>query len=71
MTTLQQVIEAALNLPSEEQDALIAAIGERKRSKLVTYARQAALDVKAGKLQTRSVAEIMSYVDEPDNEVTQ
>ena len=36
MSTLKQVLEAALKLPSEEQDALIVAIREHKRAELVT-----------------------------------
>ena len=64
MNTLKQVMEAALELPSEEQEALIKAIQARKseirRAELVEYARQAALDVRLGKLKSKSVAEIMS-----------
>ena len=67
MPTLKQVLESALALPSEEQDALIAAIIEYKRSQLVEYARQAALDVRSGKLKPQSVAEIMSQLDETDD----
>jgi hypothetical protein len=71
MTTLKQVLESALELPGEEQDALIAAIVEHKRSQLVEYARQAALDVRSGKLRPQSVAAIMSQLDEPEVEVSQ
>jgi hypothetical protein len=64
MTTLQQILEAALDLPSEEQEALVTAIqthkSEIRRTQLVGYARQAALDVRSGKLKPKSVAEIMS-----------
>ena len=59
MVTLKQVLEAALELPSQEQDALIAAIREHKRAELLEYARQASLDVRSGKLKPQSVAEIM------------
>jgi uncharacterized protein (DUF1778 family) len=71
MVTLKQVLEAALELPSEEQDALIAAIREHKRSGLLEYARQAALDVQSGKLKHRSVAEIMDRLDEPVDEISE
>lgn len=71
MSTLKQVLEAALKLPSEEQDTLILAIREHKRAELVTYARQAALDVRLGKLKPQSVAEIMSQLDEPVDEVSE
>jgi hypothetical protein len=64
MTTLQQVLEAALDLPDEEQEALVTAIrshkSETRRTELAEYARQAALDVRYGKLKSKSVAEIMS-----------
>ena len=60
MSTLAQVLAAALELPNEEQDALIIAIREHKRSELVNYARQAALDARSGKLKPQSVAEIMA-----------
>ena len=71
MPTLKQVLESALALPSEEQDALITAIAEHKRSQLVEYARQAALDVRSGKLKPQSVAEIMSQLDETEAEVSE
>ena len=71
MSTLEQVLEAALELPSDEQNALIVAIREHKRSELVEYARQAALDLKAGKLKPQSVAEIMAQLDEPVDEVSE
>jgi hypothetical protein len=68
MTTLQQVLEAALDLPPEEQEALVIAIRSHKsethRNELVEYARQAALDVRSGKLKPKSVAEIMSQLDD-------
>jgi hypothetical protein len=68
MTTLQQVLEAALDLPPEEQEALVKAIrshkSEIRRNELVEYARQAALDVRSGKLKPKSVAEIMSQLDD-------
>lgn len=64
MNTLKQVMAAALELPSEEQEALVIAIqahkSEIRRAELVEYARQAALDVRLGKLKSKSVAEIMS-----------
>jgi hypothetical protein len=64
MTTLQQVLEAALDLPDEEQEALVIAIrshkSETRRTELVEDARQTALDVRSGKLKSKSVAEIMS-----------
>ncbi len=64
MTTLQQVLEAALDLPHEEQEALVIAIqthkSEIRRTELAEYVRQAALDVRSGKLKPNSVAEIMS-----------
>jgi hypothetical protein len=63
MTTLKQVLEAALDLPHEEQEALVIAIqshkSEIRRAELVEYARQAALDVRSGELKSKSVAEIM------------
>jgi uncharacterized protein (DUF1778 family) len=69
MHTLKQVMEAALELPSEEQEALITAIqahkSEIRRAELVEYARQATLDVRSGKLKPQSVAEIMALLDEP------
>ena len=64
MTTLQQVLEAALDLPPEEQEALVIAIrshkSETRRTEFAEYVRQAALDVQSGKLKPKSVAEIMS-----------
>ncbi len=68
MTTLQQVLEAALDLSHEEQEALVIAIQTHKseicRTELAGYARQAALDVRSGKLKPKSVVEIMSQVDD-------
>jgi hypothetical protein len=68
MNTLKQVMASALELPSEEQEALITAIqahkSEIRRAELVEYARQAALDVRSGKLRSKSVAEIMSQLDD-------
>jgi hypothetical protein len=68
MTTLQQVLEAALDLPSEEQEALAAAVQTHKseisRTELAEYARQASLDVRLGRLKPKSVAEIMSQLDD-------
>jgi hypothetical protein len=68
MTTLRQVLEAALDLPSEEQEALVTAIqthkSEIRRTELAEYARQASLDVRSGKLKPKSVAEIMSQLDD-------
>lgn len=68
MTTLQQVLEAALDLPHEEQEALVIAIqthrSEIRRTELAEYARQASLDVRSGKLKSKSVAEIMSQLDD-------
>ncbi|WP_310485563.1 hypothetical protein [Chamaesiphon sp. VAR_48_metabat_403] len=68
MTTLQQVLEAALDLPPEEQEALVIAIrshkSETRRTEFAEYARQAALDVQSGKLKPKSVAEIMSQLDD-------
>lgn len=69
MSQLKQVLEAALELPSEDQDALIAALAEHKRAKLLEYAHQAALDVRSGKLKPQSVAEIMQQLDEPEDEL--
>ena len=71
MSTLEQILEAALELPNEEQDALILAIREHKRSELVRYAHQAQLDVRSGKLKPQSVAEIMSRLDRSVDEVTE
>jgi hypothetical protein len=68
MTTLQQVLEAALDLPSEEQEALVIAIqthkSETRRTELAEYARQASLDVQSGKLKPKSVVGIMSQLDD-------
>ena len=67
MSTLAQILEAALELPREEQEALVTAIQNHKseigRSELAEYARQASLDVRSGKLRAKSVAEIMSQLD--------
>lgn len=67
-----QVLKAALELPHEEQEALIVAIQEHRaiicRAALVEYSRQAALDVRSGKLKPQSVAEIMAELDEPMDE---
>jgi hypothetical protein len=79
MTTLSQVLEAALELPREEQQALIVAIQEHQSASIVPHskarqlelvecARQAALDVRSGKLKPQSVAEIMGQLDEPMDE---
>jgi hypothetical protein len=60
MNTLKQLLSAALELPSEEQEALVKAIqahkSEIRRAEIVEYARQAALDVRSGKLKHQSVA---------------
>jgi hypothetical protein len=73
MNTLKQVLEAALDLPHEEQEALVKAIQSHKsemlRTELVEYARQAALDVRSGELKSRSVAEIMGQLDESIDEI--
>ena len=71
MSPLAQVLEAALELPNEEQDALIVAIRAHKQSELVKYAQQAALDVRSGKLKPQSVAEIMAQLDESVDNVAQ
>ena len=67
-----QILKAALELPHEEQEALIVAIQEHRatirRAELVEYARQSALDVRSGKLKPQSVAEIMGHLDEPMDE---
>jgi hypothetical protein len=67
-----QVLKAALELPHEEQEALIVAIQEHRanirRAELVEYSHQAALDVRSGKLKPQSVAEIMDQLDEPVDE---
>lgn len=67
MSTLAQILEAALELPREEQAALVTAIQNHKseigRAELAEYARQASLDVRSGKLLPKSVAEIMSQLD--------
>lgn len=67
-----QILKAALELPHEEQEALIVAIQEHRatirRAELVEYAHQAALDVRSGKLKPQSVAEIMGQLDEPMDE---
>ena len=68
MTTLQQVLKAALDLPPEEQEALVLAIrshkSETRRTEFAEYSRQAVLDVRSGKLKPKSVAEIMSQLDD-------
>jgi hypothetical protein len=73
MNTLKQVLEAALDLPHEEQEALVKAIqsykSEMLRTELVEYARQAALDVRSGELKSKSVAEIMGQLDESIDEI--
>ena len=71
MSTLEQILEAALELPNEEQDALILAIREHKRAELARYAHQAQLDVRSGKLKPQSVAEIMAQVDLSVDEVAE
>ena len=67
MSTLAQRLEAALELPREEQDALLNAMQKHKseicRVELAEYAQQARLDVQSGKLKSKSVAEIMSQLD--------
>jgi hypothetical protein len=68
MNTLKQLMEAALELPIEEQEALVIAIqshkSETRRTELSKYSRQAALEVRSGKLKPKSVAEIMSQLDD-------
>ena len=68
MTTLKQVLEAALDLPHEEQEALVIAIqshkSEIRRTELVEYATQAALYVRSGRLKPKSATEIMSQLDD-------
>ncbi|WP_373541675.1 hypothetical protein [Chamaesiphon sp.] len=68
MSTLAQILEAALELPREEQEALLEAMQKHKaeilRVELAAYAQQARLDVQAGKLKPKSVAEIMTHLDE-------
>ena len=67
-----QILKAALELPHEAQAALILAIQEHqttiRRTELVEYAHQAALDVRSRKLKPQSVAEIMGQLDEPMDE---
>ena len=67
MTTLKQVLEAALDLLHEEQEALVIAIQSHTskilRTELGEYAWQAALDVRSGKLKPKSVAKIMSQLE--------
>lgn len=66
MSTLKQILEAALELPSEDQDVLIAALAEHKRAQLLEYAQHVALEVRAGKLKPQSAADIMKQLDEPE-----
>jgi flagellar motility protein MotE (MotC chaperone) len=68
MSTLEQILEAALELSLEEQEALLDAMQKHKskilRVELAEYSQQSRLDVQSGKLKPKSVAEIMSQLDE-------
>lgn len=68
MNTLKQVLASALERSHEEQETLVIEIqnhkSEIRRAELSEYAHQASLDVRSGKLQPRSVAEIMGQLDE-------
>jgi hypothetical protein len=73
MSTLAQILEAALELPWEEQEALMQAMqkkqSEIRQAELVEYAQQMKLEVRSGKLRPQSIAEIIGQLDEPESMV--
>jgi isocitrate/isopropylmalate dehydrogenase len=70
MSTLEQVLEAALELPREEQEALVTAVQKHqsiiRQAEFAEYARQARLDVQMGQLKPQTVDEIMSQLDDSE-----
>ncbi len=69
MSTLEQVLEAALELPWKEQEVLMQAMqkkqSEIRRAELAEYAQQIKLEVRSGKLRPQSISEIMGRLNEP------
>jgi hypothetical protein len=69
MSTLAQVLEAALELPWEQQEALMQAMqknqSEIRQAELMEYAQQMKLEVRSGQLRPQSISEIMGQLDEP------
>lgn len=63
MTTLDQVLENALQLPYEQQEMLIKLLqnrhSESRRAEISTDAQQTLADFRAGKFQTQSAEEVI------------
>jgi hypothetical protein len=69
MSTLAQILEAALELPWQQQEALMQAMqknqSEIRQPELMEYVQQMKLEVRSGKLRPQSISEIMRKLDEP------
>jgi hypothetical protein len=65
---IQQIIAEIAELSDEDIALLMTAIQQResmiRQRELVEYARQAAVDLRNGKLKPQSVAEIIQYLRE-------
>jgi hypothetical protein len=68
MSKIQQIIAEIAELSDEDIALLMTAIQQResmiRQRELVEYARQAAVDLRTGKLKPQSVAEIMQDLRE-------
>jgi hypothetical protein len=68
MSKIQQIIAEIAELSDEDIALLMTAIQQResmiRQRELVEYARQAAVDLRIGKLKPQSVAEIMQDLRE-------
>jgi hypothetical protein len=74
MSKIQQIIAEIAELSDEDIALLMTAIQQResmiRQRELVEYARQAAVDLRNGKLKPQSVAEIMQDLRDDRVELT-
>lgn len=74
MSTLDQVLETALQLPYEQQEMLIKILQNRhhqsRRAEIAADARQSLIDFRAGKFQSQSaqsvIAELRQSLDDTE-----
>lgn len=74
MSTLEQVLETALQLPCEQQEILIKILqkrhAENRRAEIAADAQQSLADFRAGKLQSQSaqsvIAELRYFLNDPE-----
>jgi 2,3-bisphosphoglycerate-independent phosphoglycerate mutase len=66
MSTLDQVLETALQLPYEQQQMLIQILQNRhhesRRAEIATDAKQTLIDFRTGKFQRQSAEEVVAVL---------